>query len=42
MWLVRVDEVTSAGRLPDLPIDVPGLVGTESYTRGAWSQTDRT
>jgi hypothetical protein len=26
----------------DLPIEVPGLVGAESYTRGARSQTRRT
>jgi hypothetical protein len=31
-----------AGRLDlDLPIEVPGLVGAQSYTRGAWSQLGR-
>jgi hypothetical protein len=28
--------------MSDLPIEVPGLVGTESYTRGARPQTGRT
>jgi hypothetical protein len=28
--------------MSDLPIEVPGLVGPESYTRGARSQTGRT
>src|ERR1700731_2483473 len=41
MWRMKRRWGDSRWSTPDLPIEVPGLVGAGSYTRDAWPQKGR-